>query len=301
MSLHPITKKVPILQSASHVRFLSKGFSSDLKFVADDAYLVRVFPADDIKRRRDEFDTIRALNHFSEYVPKSIHLERIEGTDWAYMVLSYLPGEDGEEALPALTDKEQYAAGVEAGRTLKKLHRLKAPDDYPTWFDVKRQKSDKYLQGLEDIPVDPDLKKLLRDYIKDNEKLLYDRPNTFQHDDFHPTNLLIHNRQFAGIIDFGRMDWGDPVHDLHKLGFFSSRISAMFTKGIVDGYHEGTGFGGSFWELYTLYSAMHIVSSLVWGMRFGADMFKKMEAFSYDVLGDHDDFKRIRPKWYREA
>src|SRR5699024_6342024 len=240
-----------------------------LKFVADDAYLVRVFPAEDIKRRRDEFDTIRALNHFSEYVPKAIHFERVEGTDKSYMVLTYLPGKDGEEAMIDLTEKEQYTAGVEAGRTLNNLHHLKAPDDYPAWSEVKRKKNDRYLQGLEDLPVESKLKKLLRDYIKANEILLHGRPNTFQHDDFHPTNLLIHNRQFAGIIDFGRMDWGDPVHDLHKLGFFSSRISVPFTKGIVDGYHERTGAGDSFWELYALYSAMHIVSSLVWGMRFG--------------------------------
>lgn len=60
-----------------------------------------------------------------------------------------------------LTGKEQYAAGMEAGRTLEKLHRLKAPDDYPAWFDVKRKKSDKYLQGLADIPVESELKKVL--------------------------------------------------------------------------------------------------------------------------------------------
>lgn len=54
--------------------------------------------------------------------------------------------------------------------------------------------------------------------------LLKGRPNTFQHDDFHPSNILIHNRNFSGIIDFGRMDWGDPIHDLQKLGFSPSAL-----------------------------------------------------------------------------
>lgn len=296
---NPTEKKIPILQEASQVRFLSKGFSSDLKYVADEAYLVRVFPAENMKQRRHEFDTIRSLNHFSEqYIPEAITLESIEGTDWAYMVLTYLPGKDAEEALADLTEKEQYTAGMEAGRTLEKLHALKAPDYYPSWCDVKRKKSDKYLEGLEDIPFAPEMKKVLRDYIKSNEVLLYDRPNTFQHDDFHPTNLLIHNRQFAGIIDFGRMDWGDPIHDLHKLGFFSSRISIPFTKGIVDGYHENTSVDAHFWDLYALYSSMHVVSALVWGKKLGQEQFQKMKAFSYDVLDDHDGFTRIIPKWY---
>lgn len=97
MPNNSIEKKIPILQEASHVRFLSKGFSSDLKYVADDAYLVRVFPAVDMKQRSEEFDTIRALNRFSEYVPKAIHFERIEGTDKAYMTLTYLPVRMGKK------------------------------------------------------------------------------------------------------------------------------------------------------------------------------------------------------------
>lgn len=140
----------------------------------------------------------------------------------AYMILTYLPGKDAEIALKELTNEEQYRIGILAGKELKKLHRLSAPTDYPAWNTIKKQKSDRYLMELQQIDVDKRIKEMLETYIWENEMLLKGRPNTFQHDDFHPANILIHNRTFSGIIDFGRMDWGDPVHDLQKLGFSPS-------------------------------------------------------------------------------
>src|SRR5690625_7027964 len=57
------------------------------------------------------------------------------------------------------------------------------------------------------------------------------RSFTFQHYVFHPANFLIHIRSFSGIIDFQRMDWGDPLHDLTKIGFFAIQTSIPFSKG----------------------------------------------------------------------
>ncbi|MCE7792052.1 aminoglycoside phosphotransferase family protein [Salipaludibacillus sp. CUR1] len=34
------------------------------------------------------------------------------------------------------------------------------------------------------------------------------RPNLFQHDDFHLGNIIVNNKKFAGVIDFNRYDWG---------------------------------------------------------------------------------------------
>ena len=147
--------------------------------------------------------------------------------------------------------------------------------------------------------LDQHIKDMLETYIKENEHLMIDRPNQFQHDDFHPSNLVINNRTFAGIIDFQRMDWGDPIHDLQKLGFFSKRVSIEFTKGIIDGYHENQPLTDSFWKLYTLYSAIHVVSSLVWGLKISQKQYELLLQYSLEVIEDHDNFKSIIPKWYQ--
>lgn len=292
-----IKEKITFLNNANRIEPLHKGFSTDKKYVVDHQYLLRLFSSEDEKRRRVEFDTIQKLSVYSAFVPQAITFGTI--TDKSYMILSYLPGRDAEVGLKDLTGDEQYTAGMAAGRELKKLHRLTAPSNAPDWYTQKKLKSDKYLRSLQKIAVDPYIKQMLETYIDQHKHVMKGRPNTFQHDDFHPANLLIKNRKFSGIIDFQRMDWGDPIHDLTKLGFFSSRISIPFTQGIVDGYHEETGVTNEFWQLYALYSAMHIISSLVWGLNVGPENYRKLFSYSLNVIRDHDYFNRTIPKWYK--
>ncbi len=139
---------------------------------------------------------------------------------------------------------------------------------------------------------------MLENYIINNEVLMKNRPNKFQHDDFHPSNLLINNKQFSGIIDFQRMDWGDPVHDLQKLGFFSKPVSIEFTRGIIEGYHNGKGISDSFWELFTFYSAVHIVSALVWAKRRSQEHFDLLHKYSLDVMSEHFTLTKINQLIY---
>ncbi|MGD6831352.1 aminoglycoside phosphotransferase family protein [Sutcliffiella halmapala] len=293
-----IKEKITYLKNAKSIVELKKGFSFDKKYIIDNKYLLRLFPIEEVKKREIEYDTIHALSAYSNYVPAGVEFNTLEELDKAYMILTYLPGEDAELAMKGLTEKEQYYAGFDSGRELKKLHELEAPNDYEPWHILKKKKSDKYIEELKEIDIDESLKGLLESYILKNEHLMKERPNRFQHDDFHPSNLVIHNKTFAGIIDFQKMDWGDPIHDLQKLGFFSKRVSVPFTKGVVDGYHEVGGVTQEFWELYNLYSAMHVVSAIVWGMKMGPEQYEVLYRYSMNVLSDHDNFNRLIPKWY---
>ena len=104
------------------------------------------FPIEDINRRKVEFDTINKLANRSNFVPRALDFGQLIEVDKAYMVVTYLPGEDAEIALKDLTQKEQYDAGFLAGKELNKLHKLPAPSDYPSWYSVKKKKSDNYLK-----------------------------------------------------------------------------------------------------------------------------------------------------------
>ncbi|WP_417899916.1 aminoglycoside phosphotransferase family protein [Bacillus haimaensis] len=296
-----IKEKITHLKNAKSIVELDKGFSFDKKYIIDNKYLLRLFPIEDVKNRRMEYDTIYALSAYSNYVPAGVEFNTLEELEKAYMILTFLPGEDAEVAMKELTEKEQYHAGFDSGRELKKLHELEAPTDYEPWHILKKKKSDRYIEELKKVEIDEKLKELLESYIRKNEHLMKERPNRFQHDDFHPSNLVIHNKAFAGIIDFQRMDWGDPIHDLQKLGFFSKRVSVPFTKGVVDGYHEVGGVTQAFWELYSLYSAMHVVSAIVWGMKMGPEQYEVLYGYSMDVLSDHDNFNLLVPKWYNQT
>ncbi|WP_082232714.1 aminoglycoside phosphotransferase family protein [Halobacillus massiliensis] len=292
-----IIEAIPSIKGAATIRKIKKGFSSDEKYIIDYRCLLRIFPKNNISKRKEEFDTIHQLSQFSEAVPKALEFGLLK--DKAYMLLTYLPGKDAEAELKHLNLKDQYLSGFEAGIELKKMHKLPAPSKYPAWSTVKKKKSDRYLFQLENIDIDRKLKDKLFTYIRKNEHLMEGRQNTFQHDDFHPSNILIINKRFRGIIDFQRMDWGDPVHDLQKLGFFSKQISEEFTKGIIDGYHKNRKPDEEFWSLFTLYSAMHIVSALVWGQK-GSHVQKELfRERSLEVMADHENFNSLIPNWYQ--
>ncbi|RXJ04634.1 aminoglycoside phosphotransferase family protein [Anaerobacillus alkaliphilus] len=288
-----------IITSSTEINEITKGFSHDKKYVVNGQYLVRIFPQGEEEKRKEEFNCIQTLSNYSQFVPKTYEFGHLADNEFSYMILEFLPGDDAESVLPQLSGDEQYEAGFLAGKELKKLHQLHAPESTIDWFTQKKKKSDNYLEELQTVPVDDRLKELLATYIKQHEHLMRNRPNTFQHDDFHPSNLLIHNKVFSGIIDFQRMDWGDPLHDLTKIGFFSKRISVEFSRGVLEGYHSEEGISEVFWELYSLYSAMHIVSAIVWGLRMSQEQFETLLGYSLDVLADHDDFKQTIPKWYK--
>ncbi|MCM3617484.1 aminoglycoside phosphotransferase family protein [Sutcliffiella horikoshii] len=296
-----IEQEIPYMNKASDIKRLTKGFSKDEKFVLDDKYLIRLFPLEDAKYRRNEFETIRALSSLSVFVPEAIEFGVQEKLGLAFMVLTYLPGCDGEEALCSMTERDQYLVGFQAGMELKKLHEYPAPEGTVPWSVSKKRKNDRYIEELillEDI--DKEIISNLINYIRSNEYLMKGRPNRFQHDDFHPCNLIMEGMEFTGFIDFQRMDWGDPLHDLQKLGFFGVKVSVPFSIGAIDGYNGGEKISEEFWRLFALYSAMHVVSAFVWGKKMGEEQFELLYNYAMDVLRDHDDFRESIPRWYRE-
>ncbi|KPB03859.1 aminoglycoside phosphotransferase [Bacillus sp. CHD6a] len=294
-------QEIPFMREASSIKQLTKGFSNDQKFVIDDKYLIRLFPLEDANHRRKEFDIITKLSSLSDFVPEAIEFGTQEDLGLAYMALSYLPGKDGEEAFSSLTEREQYHVGFQAGKELKKLHEYPAPEGTELWNIHKKRKSDRYIEELKLLEdLDTIMISKLISYIKSNEYLMDGRPNRFQHDDFHPCNIIVEGDNFKGFIDFQRMDWGDPIHDLQKLGFFGIKVSVPFSIGAIDGYNGGEEISEEFWQLFALYSAMHVVSSFVWGKKMGEEQYDLLSRYAMDVLRDHDEFREIIPRWYRE-
>lgn len=296
-----IEQEIPYLREANSIKQLTKGFSNDQKFVLDEKYLIRLFPIEDANHRRREFETINKLSLLSDFVPKAIEFGEQESLGLAYMVLTYLPGRDGEDALSNLTEREQYLVGFQAGNELKNLHEYSAPEGTEPWNIHKKRKSDRYIEELKLLEdIDTELISKLINYIESNDYLMEGRPNRFQHDDFHPCNLIVEDKEFNGFIDFQRMDWGDPIHDLQKLGFFGIKVSVPFSIGAIDGYNGGEEISEEFWKLFALYSAMHVVSSFVWGKKMGEDQYELLSRYAMDVMRDHDDFREYIPRWYRE-
>ena len=54
-------------------------------------------------------------------------------------------------------------------------------------------------------------------YIETNISLLLESEGRFQHDDYHPDNLVVREGELQGVIDVDKCEWGDPVEDFYKV------------------------------------------------------------------------------------
>jgi aminoglycoside phosphotransferase (APT) family kinase protein len=128
-------------------------------------------------------------------------------------------------------------------------------------------------------------------------QLIYNRPNFLQHDDFHVGNIIMNNKRYAGVIDFNRYDWGDPIHEFYKLAWFSTEVSISFSVGQIRGYYDNR-VPKYFWRLYSLYVAMSIFPTIVWFLSTQPNRVDYMKNRVNAILKDHKYFELLKPKWY---
>jgi len=295
-----IKAEINLLKNSQEIRKIHKGFSSDEKFLVilgdNTKVLLRLFELHEYDSKRTEFSILEKMQELGIRCLRPIQIGRI--TNRGYLITSYIEGEDAQEELPLYSETEQYQIGFQAGQELRKMHHYEAPQHISSWYERKVEKHRNYIQAY--FKGDQRVKndhKIIR-FIEENIHLMKNRPNLFQHDDFTVGNIIVKDRAFAGVIDFNRYDWGDPIHEFLKVGLFSREVSIPFSIGQIQGYFNGQEPEEPFWHLYSLYLAMSVFSSVVWTMRTIPDdmenMLKKIER----VLDDHQSFDRVIPTWY---
>ena len=119
----------------------------------------------------------------------------------------------------------------------------------------------------------------------------------FQHDDYHPANLIVREGKLQGVIDFNRCDWGDPVEDFYKVPWFTTAISIPFALGQVEGY-LGVASPDRFWERYNLLIALNLHGSLVYAHHEGMDWWPERLD---NIVAEHDFQGGGPPQWFLEG
>ncbi|WP_020620303.1 aminoglycoside phosphotransferase family protein [Paenibacillus daejeonensis] len=292
------------LQAVAYWTRITKGYSGDRLYRSGAGVtpsLLRIFDVGQYEAKRAEFEMLGRLRVLGIRCSAPLKLEQLEEQGIGYMWLSYLEGEDASEALPQLSIDAQYTAGLEAGRELRRMHELEAPAGWSDWQEVKTAKHHRYVRQYREcgvrLPGDEDVLAFAERHLG----AMQGRPNLFQHDDYHPSNLILQEGHFAGVIDIGRFDWGDPVHEFLKVGMFTVEISIPFAVGQIRGYHDGRDPDEAFWELYALYMAMAIISSVVWVVSFHPQELDEMMERLNRVMDDHRNFELNQPSWYSDV
>ena len=135
------------------------------------------------------------------------------------------------------------------------------------------------------------------DFIVKNRHLLSDRPQTYQHGDYHIGNMMVDQHGVLTVIDFDRDDFGDPWEEFNRI-VWCAQASPLFASGMVDGYFDGN-VPTEFWKLLVLYIASNTLSSLPWAIPFGEAEITTMKNQAAQVLGWYDNMRTYVPNWYQ--
>ncbi|WP_233208640.1 aminoglycoside phosphotransferase family protein [Planomicrobium sp. MB-3u-38] len=298
-----LARQIPYVSDFEKIIQIKKGYSSDEKYLIhmpDDQgkLFLRIYKPEQLDAKKSEYALLEKMQDYGVASLKPIAIGKT--MEKGYMITSYIEGNDAGEEISAYSEQEQYDLGIAAGKELKKMHQYAAPETIAPWHSRKIEKHRKYLDAYLSCGIKVKNDKQIMDFIDENIHLMEQRPNLFQHDDFHLGNLIVKNKKLAGVIDFDRYDWGDPIHEFLKIGIFSRGISVPFSRGQIKGYFQGEEPGEEFWRLYSLYMAMCVFSSVIWTLNTipeeTNDMLQKIDTF----LDDHDYFSRLQPKWYNK-
>ena len=227
-----------VYQNISSRTLIEKGWSGDQKYCAITAdghkYLLRISSIDRLERKRREYEKICevALLGISMCMPVEFGTCD-EGT---YSIQSWIDGVDAEETIMAMDADTQYRYGWDAGQILAKIHTIPAPTDAPSWETRFNAKIDRKIAMYESCELKYENGgNAFLDYLSCNRQLLKDRPQSYQHGDYHIGNMMINQDGVLTIIDFDRDDFGDPWEEFNRI-VWCAQAAPAFASGMVDGY-----------------------------------------------------------------
>ncbi len=298
------------LEPVTSMENIPRGWSGDKKYkitAADGTkYLLRITPKetsgslDDDSLGRREYTKQQHMFQIQQSVAalgvpmcRPVACGRCE--QGFYDIQTWVEGRDAEEVIPLLSDAEQYACGLEAGRILKVIHSVPAPEEQPDWETRFNAKMDRKIQMYHQCSLKFDGADDLIAYIQANRSLLKGRPQCFQHGDYHIGNMMIEKDKLV-IIDFDRYDFGDPWEEFNRI-VWCAQCSPLFASGMVNGYFDGD-VPMEFWKLLALYISSNMLSSVAWAVSFGEEEIQTMRKQAQDVLNWYDHMKNPVPSWY---
>lgn len=280
------------------VELITKGWSEDKKYcvTTEDRtkYLLRITPISRYGTRKSLFamlERVAALN-----IPVCAPVEFGTCEDGVYSLQSWIDGEDLESVLPLLSETEQYVLGLKSGEIARKMHTIPAPETQEEWDSHFNRKTDMKIKKYHECGLRFAGDEYVLAYIERNRHLLENRPQCFQHGDYHVGNMMIENGELK-IIDFDRYDFGDPWEEFNRI-VWSAAASPHFATGQLRGY-----FGGEppleFFKLLAFYIASNTLSSIYWAVPFGQSDLDAMMKQAQDVLTWFDNMKNPVPTWYK--
>ncbi|HAX73500.1 MAG TPA: aminoglycoside phosphotransferase [Firmicutes bacterium] len=213
-----------------------------------------------------------------------------------YMLLTYVEGIDLSDALPTLSNDEQYELGRKAGTILKQIYNQDVePQHIPTTTKRARKLEQIQRYMASDVRVAND--DVALNYITENIDKMCKHGPCYLHGDFHPGNLIYTPTGELGVIDFNRYEVGDPYEEFYKLESFGVEVSIPYCIGQIDAYFAGN-VPMEFFETLTVYVAHVALFSIKWAEKFGQADVDGMVRRWLMAYEHYHGFTTVIPSWY---
>lgn len=293
---------IPGYNTWESVEAVSKGWSADKKYIvktkSGEKLLLRIADAESLEQKKKEYDIICKYAKLGFEMSMPLGFGLCDNGGHTYMLLTWVEGEDLEEALPKLTEAEQYELGRSAGRILRQIHSIPvAQEDIPV--QTKKAKKLMQLERYEESQVRIAGDETAVQYVKDNIDKLWLEPPVYMHGDFHPGNLILTPKKTLGVIDFNRWEVGDPYEEFYKLESFGVEVSVSYCIGQIDAYFNDE-VPMKFWETLAVYVAHASLYSIKWAEKFGQEDIDGMVRRCLAAMEHYAGFTKVIPVWYEE-
>lgn len=289
----------------STIEPIAKGWSEDKKYCVTTAdgtkYLLRISPISRYEMRKQMFTMMEHVDKLG--VPMCVPVDfgickDDAGNKAVYSLQSWIDGEDLDAILPMLSETEQYVLGLKSGEIVRKMHTIPAPDTQEEWelrFNKKIDRNIALNKNCVEEGFVIDGLEHLRDFVQNNRHLLKNRPQCFQHGDYHVGNMMLENGDLK-IIDFDRYDFGDPWEEFNRMTF-NAIASPHFATGLLRGYFNGEP-PQEFFKLQAFYIASTHLGGLSWARKFGESEIIFTKKQIADILFWFDNMRNPVPTWY---
>jgi aminoglycoside phosphotransferase (APT) family kinase protein len=277
---------------------VNKGWSNDNKYkviLDQDRFLLRVSPIVLKDRIEKLFNMMKKIEALAVPICSPINLDVID--EDIHALYRWIDGYDLNDVIGKFDEDKQYHLGIKSGKHLQKIHSIEAPNHLESWTTRFNKKIDQKIKRYKDSDLNVDEIELFINYVNQKRHLLKDRPQTFQHGDYHIGNFMINHLDELIVIDFDRFDYGDPWEEFNRI-VWSAQKAPAFASGMIDGYFNHQ-VPKSFWELLLLYISNNTISSLVWGLEISEKEYQVMLNQMHEILQWYDQLKMIIPKWYK--
>ena len=262
---------IPDSANWTTIKKINKGWSNDEKFYvktnSGEQYLLRISDGNCLVEEASKYSALEQLNTKDILVAQIITSGKCNNGNSTYRLFEWIEGKEMLERLDQLTDLALYNYGVQSGLILRKIHEVNSPSNWIDWSKYYKEKIKKKIGAYQNCGVRLNKADKILQYIEDHVSLIENRPQSFHHGDYQIGNMIITSQNELAIIDFNRLDFGDPWEEFNRISWTASR-SAWMASGQINGYFSEQA-STKFFKLMALYIGVNQIGAIPWAIPFG--------------------------------